>query len=127
MKKLVVQWCLGISLVFIMGCSVDPISEKSALDKSIEPVPLASYKVTDKVLSFVALSNGCSENSDFTLKVDDVSENQAQVNVIRLHSDNCKRMPFLNTFHLQLDKELSGKKIRVLNPKLEFVGKSFKK
>jgi len=122
MKKLVVQWCLGISLIFIIGCS----AEKLTVDNSIKPVPLASYKVTNKVLSFVTLSNGCSENSDFTLKVDDVSENKAQVSVIRLHQDNCKRMPFLNTFHLQLSQQLSGKKILVLNPKLKFSGKGSK-
>ena len=127
MRKIISKWCLGVSLVFIISCSSDISSKQWDADKYAEAMPLKSAKVVGNNLSFIALSNGCSKNTHFKVNIENIEEEQALIKVVRLHPDNCKRMPFLNTFSLKLNQELLGKTVKVVNPKLEFTGKMSKK
>lgn len=127
MKNTVTSWLLGISLTFITACVANYSSEELLVKKTDGLEPIADYRVFDERLAFNAISNGCSKSANFVMKVEEIKENQALIQIVRLEPDNCKRMPFLNKFSMPLEKELLGKKIRLLNPKLEVMGKSRKK
>lgn len=101
--------CLGT--IGLSACSA-----KAELQTS-QAILVEGYRTSGTTISFVAESNGCSKNDDFSLKIEQNSSTEALLTIVRNKVDHCKRMPFPKTFTLTLDEELKGKKLSITNPK----------
>lgn len=82
-----------------------------------------TYRTSESQISFITESNGCSKNDDFSLKIEQSSQTEALITIVRDKADHCKRMPFAKTFTLPLDEELKGKKLSITNPKSKSLAK----
>ncbi|MCF7482609.1 hypothetical protein L3V31_12810 [Vibrio sp. J1-1] len=113
---------LGLSSISLAACSANAEMQESP-EPEHQTMMVEAYRTSGSTISFIAESTGCSQNDDFSLKVEQSSQTEALLTIVRDKVDHCKRMPFSKTFTLPLDEELKGKKLSITNPK----GKSLTK
>lgn len=106
--------CLGT--IGLSACSAKAELQTSQAAEH-QAILVEGYRTSGTTISFVAESNGCSKNDDFSLKIEQNSSTEALLTIVRNKVDHCKRMPFPKTFTLTLDEELKGKKLSITNPK----------
>ncbi|EHK9576265.1 hypothetical protein J8A01_02405 [Vibrio parahaemolyticus] len=106
--------CLGT--IGLSACSAKAELQTSQAAEH-QAILVEGYRTSGTTISFVAESTGCSQNEDFSLKIEQISQAEALLTIVRDKADHCKRMPFPKTFTLPLDKELQGKKLSITNPK----------
>lgn len=105
---------------FLVVCSLTGFGCYSKSERQIDEVSvvsLASYSINADSIEFDALSNGCSHNQDFAIEVAHETKQSAQISIIRLKVDGCRKMPAYQGFKLPLYNSLIGKEIHINNPK----------
>lgn len=115
MKHAIKILLLGSSYIGLAACSANAEMQS---DTELEPqaMKVEAYRTSMNDISFIAESTGCSQNEDFSLKVEQSSQTDALITIVRDKVDHCKRMPFAKTFTLPLGTELQGKKLSITNP-----------
>ncbi|MEI8597333.1 hypothetical protein P4S64_05885 [Vibrio sp. M60_M31a] len=113
---------LSLSSISLAACSANAEMQEG-LTSEHQAMMVEAYRVSEHTISFIAESTGCSQNDDFSLKVEQNSQTEVLVTIVRDKMDHCKRMPFSKTFTLPLGEELQGKKLSISNP----MGKSLTK
>jgi hypothetical protein len=113
---------LGLSSIGLAACSANAEMQEG-LTSEHQAMMVEAYRVSESTISFIAESTGCSQNDDFSLRVEQNSQTEVLVTIVRDKMDHCKRMPFSKTFTLPLGEELQGKKLSISNP----MGKSLTK
>ncbi|EGQ8509619.1 hypothetical protein GQ852_04295 [Vibrio parahaemolyticus] len=113
---------LGLSSISLVACSANTETQQG-LKSEHQAVMVEAYRTSESQISFIAESNGCSKNDDFSLKIEQNSSTEALLTIVRNKVDHCKRMPFPKTFTLTLDEELKGKKLSITNPKSKSLAK----
>ncbi|WP_321463530.1 hypothetical protein [uncultured Vibrio sp.] len=106
---------LGLSSIGLAACSANAEQQKGP-DPEHQSMMVEAYRTSENTLSFIAESTGCSQNDDFSLKVEQSSQTEALITIVRDKVDHCKRMPFSKTFTLPLGAELQGKTLSITNP-----------
>ncbi len=106
---------LGLISISLAACSANAELQKSPAPKP-QAMMVEAYRTSENTISFIAESTGCSQNEDFSLKVEQSSRSEVLVTIVRDKVDHCKRMPFAKTFTLPLGTELQGKKLSITNP-----------
>ncbi|GAA5218267.1 hypothetical protein ACFSJ3_15430 [Corallincola platygyrae] len=103
------------SLALLSACASDADIESANVDSSNhETLVAASVKVEG--VYFSAISTGCSSTKSFMLDVVSIDADSADLAVIRIEPDRCKRVPFVDSFTLPLPAAVKGLSIQVVNP-----------
>lgn len=113
---------LSLSSISLAACSANAEMQEG-LTSEHQAMMIEAYRVSENKISFIAESTGCSQNDDFSLRVEQNAQTEVLVTIVRDKMDHCKRMPFSKTFTLPLGEELQGKKLSISNP----MGKSLTK
>ncbi|UDY83516.1 hypothetical protein [Vibrio diabolicus] len=116
MQYILKTMLLGLSSISLVACSANTEMQQGQ-ESEHQAIMVEAYRTSDSQISFIAESNGCSNNDDFSLKIEQNSSTEALLTIVRNKVDHCKRMPFPKTFTLTLDEELKGKKLSITNPK----------
>ncbi|NVC92929.1 hypothetical protein FC650_04545 [Vibrio natriegens] len=106
---------LGLGYIGLAACSANAQQQKGPAPEH-QAMMVEAYRTSVNEISFIAESTGCSQNEDFSLKVEQSSQTDALITIVRDKVDHCKRMPFAKTFTLPLGAELQGKKLSITNP-----------
>ncbi len=122
MQSVLKTMLLGLSSISLVACSANTETQQG-LKSEHQAVMVEAYRTSESQISFIAESNGCSKNDDFSLKIEQNSSAEALITIVRNKVDHCKRMPFPKTFTLTLDEELKGKKLSITNPKSKSLAK----
>ncbi|NOI73106.1 hypothetical protein [Vibrio owensii] len=116
MKHRLKIFLLGLGTISLTACSANAGLQTNQTSEH-QAMMVETYRTSESQISFITESNGCSENEDFSLKIEQSSQTEALITIVRDKADHCKRMPFAKTFTLPLDEELRGKKLSITNPK----------
>lgn len=116
MQYILKTMLLGLSSISLVACSANTEMQQGQ-ESEHQAMMVETYRTSESQISFITESNGCSENEDFSLKIEQSSQTEALITIVRDKADHCKRMPFAKTFTLPLDEELQGKKLFITNPK----------
>ncbi|EDP58420.1 hypothetical protein [Vibrio sp. AND4] len=114
MKHLLITLLISFGAVSLTACSAT--IEKAQKNQEPEHHSISgTARINERQITFVAESNGCSKNDDFRLNIEQSSQTEAVITIVRDKADHCRKMPFLKTFTLELDEELQGKKLSITN------------
>jgi hypothetical protein len=108
---------LGCSLIVTVSCSSEHIEG--------EKIPLKNNQINhNHTLSFTAVSNGCSQNSDFSIHVNRQEKDTVFISIVRSKKDLCRRLPFFQTFQLNIPSDLFNKTLVIQNPTVQALMKN---
>ena len=116
MKHVLKKTLTSLFFIGLTACSAhEDVNQSRHVEYEKEKVTV--FQTREDSISFIAESTGCSQSSDFNLKVEKNTNTEAWLTIIRNKKDHCKRKPFSKTFTVPLMEELKGKKLVITNPK----------